>query len=143
MNSIRVRAVVQNAVDDIHGGIWAAPSLPVDEEDWRLAWVAVIDKKIVETALTNKEWLGDLWCFAEVVDVALDKDCLRMPRQESRGAAIESFGCASSSQTPWRLSSTFGTVGELRISLLMKDCPSECSRWSNLAVSKRNDDIEP
>jgi hypothetical protein len=55
-----VRAIVQNVMDEIYGGIWAPPPLPVDEEDWRLAWVAVIDGRIVGMALTGKEWLGDL-----------------------------------------------------------------------------------
>jgi GNAT superfamily N-acetyltransferase len=56
-----VRAIVQNVMDEIYGGIWAPPPLPVDEEDWRLAWVAVINGMIVGMALTDKEWLGDLW----------------------------------------------------------------------------------
>jgi hypothetical protein len=75
-----VRAVVQNVMDEIYGGIWATPPLPVDEEDWCLAWVAVMNGKIVGMALTHKEWLGDLWCFAEVAGAALDNRYLRMPR---------------------------------------------------------------
>ena len=42
-----VRAVVQTVVDEIYGGLWAPPPLPVDEEDWGLSWIAVVDAKIV------------------------------------------------------------------------------------------------
>jgi len=56
-----VRAVVQTVVDEIYGGLWAAPPLPVDEENWGLCWVALVDAKIVGMVLTHEEWISDLW----------------------------------------------------------------------------------
>src|SRR5512133_400963 len=56
-----VRAVVQTVVDDIYGGLWAPPPLPVNEENWGLSWVAVVDAKIVGMVLTHEEWISDLW----------------------------------------------------------------------------------
>src|SRR5208282_3690233 len=56
-----VRAVVQTVVDEIYGGLWAPPPLPVDEENWGLSWVAVVDAKIVGMVLTHDEWISDLW----------------------------------------------------------------------------------
>jgi ribosomal protein S18 acetylase RimI-like enzyme len=56
-----VRAVVQSVVDEVYGGLWAPPPLPVDEEDWGLSWVAVVDAKIVGMVLTHDEWISDLW----------------------------------------------------------------------------------
>jgi hypothetical protein len=35
-----VRAVVQTVVDEIYGGLWAPPPLPVEEENWHSSWVA-------------------------------------------------------------------------------------------------------
>jgi ribosomal protein S18 acetylase RimI-like enzyme len=56
-----VRAVVQTVVDEIYGGLWAPPPLPVNEENWGLSWVAVVDAKIVGMVLTHEEWISDLW----------------------------------------------------------------------------------
>ncbi|HTV53442.1 MAG TPA: GNAT family N-acetyltransferase [Terriglobia bacterium] len=55
-----VRALVQNVVDEIYGGQWAAPPLPIDEESWGLAWIAVTDGKIIGVALTGEQWISDL-----------------------------------------------------------------------------------
>ena len=42
-----VRQLVQTVVDETYGGLWAPAPLPISEEDWRLAWVAVVHTKIV------------------------------------------------------------------------------------------------
>jgi len=60
-----VRGVVQSVVDEIYGGLWAPPPLPVDEESWHLSWVAVVDSKIVGMVLTHEEWISDLWVLRE------------------------------------------------------------------------------
>jgi ribosomal protein S18 acetylase RimI-like enzyme len=60
-----VRAVVQTVVDEIYGGLWAPPPLPVDEENWSLSWVAVVGAKIVGMVLTHEEWISDLWVLRE------------------------------------------------------------------------------
>jgi ribosomal protein S18 acetylase RimI-like enzyme len=60
-----VRGVVQSVVDEIYGGLWAPPPLPVDEESWQLSWVAVVDSKIVGMVLTHEEWISDLWVLRE------------------------------------------------------------------------------
>jgi len=60
-----VRALVQTVVDEIYGGLWAQPPLPVDEERWDLSWVAVVDAKIVGMVLTHEEWIDDLWVLRE------------------------------------------------------------------------------
>jgi len=55
----------QTVVDEIYGGLWAAPPLPVDEERWHLSWVADVDTKIVGMVLTHEEWISDLWVLRE------------------------------------------------------------------------------
>jgi ribosomal protein S18 acetylase RimI-like enzyme len=60
-----VRAIVQTVVDEIYGGLWASPPLPVDEENWHSFWVAVQDTKIIGVARTSGEWLDDLWVLRE------------------------------------------------------------------------------
>jgi hypothetical protein len=55
-----VRALVQTVVDEIYGGLWAPPPLPVEQESWHLSWVAVVDTKIVGMVLTQEEWISDL-----------------------------------------------------------------------------------
>jgi ribosomal protein S18 acetylase RimI-like enzyme len=60
-----VRAVVQTVVDEIYGGLWSAPPLPVDEENWHSSWVAVRDAKIIGVVRTSGGWLDDLWVLRE------------------------------------------------------------------------------
>jgi ribosomal protein S18 acetylase RimI-like enzyme len=60
-----VRALVQTVVDEVYGGIWASPPLPIDEEDWSRAWLAVSASKIVGMVLTHEEWVSDLWVLRE------------------------------------------------------------------------------
>ena len=56
-----VRAVVQEVVDEVYGGLWAPPPLAINLDGWDLSWIAVMDAKIVGVALTGGEWLDDLW----------------------------------------------------------------------------------
>ena len=60
-----VRALVQTVVDEIYGGLWAPPPLPVDEENRHSFWVAVWDAKIIGVVRTSGEWLDDLWVLRE------------------------------------------------------------------------------
>jgi ribosomal protein S18 acetylase RimI-like enzyme len=60
-----VRAVVQTVVDEIYGGLWAPPPLPVDKEDWHSFWIAVKHAKIIGVVRTSGEWLDDLWVLRE------------------------------------------------------------------------------
>jgi ribosomal protein S18 acetylase RimI-like enzyme len=60
-----VQALVQTVVDEIYGGLWASPPLPVDEESWDLSWVAIVNGSIVGTILTREEWIEDLWVLRE------------------------------------------------------------------------------
>ena len=60
-----IKALVQSVVDEIYGGIWAPAPLPIDDEDWSLAWVAVCGAKIVGMVLTSAEWIDDLWVLPE------------------------------------------------------------------------------
>jgi ribosomal protein S18 acetylase RimI-like enzyme len=60
-----VRSVVQTVVDETYGGLWAQPPLQIDEEDWSLAWISVLDTAITGIALTHREWLSDLWVLRE------------------------------------------------------------------------------
>ena len=56
-----VRSIVQTVVDETYGGLWASPPLRIDEEDWSLAWIAVVGAEIAGMALTHRDWVSDLW----------------------------------------------------------------------------------
>src|SRR5271156_6693776 len=60
-----VRALVQTVVDETYGGIWAPAPLPIDEANWQLSWVAVLDTRIIGVVLTEEEWISDLWVLRE------------------------------------------------------------------------------
>lgn len=56
-----VRAVVQSVMDEVYGGLWEPPPLPVDEDGWDLSWIAVMDARVVGVVRTSGEWVDDLW----------------------------------------------------------------------------------
>jgi GNAT superfamily N-acetyltransferase len=60
-----VRTLVQTVVDEIYGGIRAPPHLPINNEDWSLAWIAASENRILGIVLTHGEWISDLWVLAE------------------------------------------------------------------------------
>jgi hypothetical protein len=64
-----VLAVVQTVVDEIYGGLWASPPLPLDEENWHSFWSLYGTRK-------SSEWFGQAengWmtygCFAKAGDM--------------------------------------------------------------------------
>lgn len=112
-----VRAVVQTVVDEIYGGLWAPPPLPVDEVDWRDSWVALQGANIIGVARTSGEWLDDLWVVresrghgvgqrllaqAEAEIVARGHGTLRLRVVQSNAGAIEFYG-----RHGWRVARTF------------------------------------
>jgi GNAT superfamily N-acetyltransferase len=101
-----VRAVVQTVVDEIYGGLWAPPPLPVDDQNWHSSWVAVRDTKIIGAVRTNGEWLDDLWVLresrghgvgqrllaqAEAEIIARGHETLHLRVVQSNAAAIEFY----------------------------------------------------
>jgi len=79
-----VRAVVQTVVDEVYGGLWASPPLPVDE-DWHSCWVAVQDAKIIGVAKTSGEWLDDLWVLREYRECGVGQNLLARAEDEIAG----------------------------------------------------------
>jgi hypothetical protein len=59
-----VEALVQTVVDEIYGGLWARPPIPIGLTDWSPAWVAISQGKITGMALTGAECVEDLWVAA-------------------------------------------------------------------------------
>lgn len=53
--------LVQTVVDETYGGIWCDPPLPIGDEDWSTAWVAISEETVVGMSLTRNEWADDLW----------------------------------------------------------------------------------
>jgi ribosomal protein S18 acetylase RimI-like enzyme len=112
-----VRTVVQTVVDEIYGGLWAAPPLPIDEENWHSSWIAVQGAKIIGVVRTSAEWLDDLWVLresrgfgiglrllqqAEAEIVARGCGTLHLRVVQSNAAAIE-FYCRHG----WRIARQF------------------------------------
>lgn len=112
-----VRAVVQTVVDEIYGGLWAPPPLPVDEENWHSSWVAVQEAKIIGVVLTSGEWLDDLWVLrdargcgvgqrllaqGEAEIAARGHETLRLRVVQSNAAAIEFYR-----RHGWRIARAF------------------------------------
>ena len=98
-----VRVLVQTVVDEVYGGVWAPPPLPINKEGWEQSWIAVVNEKVLGVALTSDEWLDDLWVLreargygvgrrllahAEAEMVARGHETLRLRVAQSNAAAI-------------------------------------------------------
>lgn len=77
-----VRALVQTVVDEVYGGLWASPPLPIDEEDWSLSWVAVVNARIVGVVLTHEAWISDLWVLREFRGCGIGRQLLAQGEAE-------------------------------------------------------------
>lgn len=60
-----VQALIETVASETFRDLFAPGPVPLkfEDEDWRLAWVAVSDEKIVGVLITNQEWVSDLWVF--------------------------------------------------------------------------------
>lgn len=86
-----VRSVVQTVVDEIYGGLWAPAPLHIDEEDWSLAWVAIVETNIVGMVLTCEEWISDLWVLRENRGHGVGKRLLAQAETEIAGRGRGTF----------------------------------------------------
>ena len=59
-----VHVLVQAIVDEIYGGLWSEPPLPIDNEDWSQSWIAIYGTTLIGVVLTCGEWVEDLWVSA-------------------------------------------------------------------------------
>lgn len=51
--SAGVQLLVQTVVDEVYGGLWAEPPLPLGDGDWTGAWVAVVGGVVVGVAASG------------------------------------------------------------------------------------------
>ena len=86
-----VRAVVQTVVDEIYGGLWASPPLPLGEENWHLSWIAIVDTKIVGMVLTHEDWISDLWVLRESRRCGVGQRLLAHGEAEILGRGCRTF----------------------------------------------------
>lgn len=86
-----VRAIVQTVVDEIYGGLWAAPPLQIDDEDWSAAFVAIVDARIVGVLLTHGEWISDLWVLRECRRQGVGQKLLAKGESEVSGRGFEAL----------------------------------------------------
>jgi GNAT superfamily N-acetyltransferase len=89
-----VRALVQAVVDEVYGGLWAPPPLPIGEDGWDLSWIAVPDAKIVGVVLTNGEWLDDLWVLRESRGYGVGQLLLAQGEAEIIARDYETLSCS-------------------------------------------------
>ena len=86
-----VRALVQTVVDEIYGHLWASPPLAIDEENWGLAWIAILDENIVGMVLTHQEWISDLWVLPSARRQGIGGKLLAQGEAEIRDRGYRTF----------------------------------------------------
>ena len=62
-----VRALIETVANETFSDLFAPKPVPLnfEDEDWRLARVAISDEKIAGVIITNQDWVSDLWVFRE------------------------------------------------------------------------------
>jgi ribosomal protein S18 acetylase RimI-like enzyme len=86
-----VGAVVQAVIDEVYGGLWASPPLPVDQANWELAWVAIVNGEIVGMVLTQEEWIDDLWVLRDNRGCGIGRQLLETAEAEIRERGHREF----------------------------------------------------
>jgi ribosomal protein S18 acetylase RimI-like enzyme len=79
-----VEALVQTVVDEIYGGLWTSPPIPIGPTDWSPGWVAIGQRKIIGVALTGGERVEDLWIAANARGVGVGSALLSRCETEIR-----------------------------------------------------------
>jgi ribosomal protein S18 acetylase RimI-like enzyme len=86
-----VRMVVQTVLDETYGGLWAAVPLPIEDEDWSRAMVAIVEMRIVGMVLTREDWIGDLWVLREHRGCGVGRRLLASGESEITGRGFGTF----------------------------------------------------
>lgn len=56
-----VQALVQAIVDETFAYLFTPSQVPVEEANWRLAWLAISGEEIVGVTMTRDAWVSHLW----------------------------------------------------------------------------------
>lgn len=56
-----VHALVQTIADETFAYLFAPSQVPIGEANWLSAWLAISGEEIVGVAMTQDEWVSDLW----------------------------------------------------------------------------------
>lgn len=70
-----VRDLVQTVVDEIYGGLWADPPLPLGDQDWSLAWVAVVEEQSPASCSPKTSGSTTSGCTGAIEALASDAAC--------------------------------------------------------------------
>ncbi|MEM7223506.1 MAG: GNAT family N-acetyltransferase [Pseudomonadota bacterium] len=61
----KIKACVQDTIDDTYGGLWMDPPLPLPDYDWASALIAVDDSRVFGVATTGVDRVENLWVHPE------------------------------------------------------------------------------
>ncbi|WP_263382784.1 GNAT family N-acetyltransferase [Granulicella arctica] len=110
-----VKALVQMVVDETYAGLWAAPPLPIGDEDWSMASVALLEDALpgdalVGMVLTNAAWIDDLWVLREYRGRGIGKLLLEHAEAEiaARGSDVMRLRVVKSNTNAVRFYERYG-----------------------------------
>ncbi len=83
-----VAVLVQAVVDEVYGGLWTAPPVPIGVTDWSSAWIVVNESGLAGVALSSGEWVQDLWVAVKSRGSGVGSALLRRCETEIRVRGI-------------------------------------------------------
>jgi ribosomal protein S18 acetylase RimI-like enzyme len=82
-----VHALVQAIADETFAYLFAPSQVPIGEANWLSAWLALSGEEIVGVAMTQNEWVSDLWVRSDRRRIGVGGELLAYAEREisSRG----------------------------------------------------------
>jgi ribosomal protein S18 acetylase RimI-like enzyme len=107
---LELRELVQSVVDEIYGGLWTDPPVPIGDQDWSLSWIAASRERIMGMMFTQNEWIDDLWVHRRFRGVGVGWLLLQRAELEiaERGFLTARLRVVSSNQDAVRFYGRFG-----------------------------------
>ena len=86
-----IHELVQTIADETFAGLFANRQVPIGEANWFSAWLAISGGEMVGVAMTQAEWVSDLWVRGDSRRTGIGAKLLAHAEREIRSRGHETF----------------------------------------------------